>query len=170
MPAQQRARLVVAQLAQVVGTVRPIRPVHDVGQPAPVGGGEDQRPARPQHARELVHARGRVGEVLDQLAREEAIEARVTEGQRVRPLAQAAQSCFGKDAWPKTLPVPHSWLEFDVEDVAAASQKLQHEGYMPLVSSRKEPWGQTVTRLLSPEGILVGVTYTPSMRKKKMKS
>jgi hypothetical protein len=29
---------------------------------------------------------------------------------------------------------------------------------------KKEPWGQTVTRLLSPEGLLVGLTYTPSMR------
>jgi hypothetical protein len=30
---------------------------------------------------------------------------------------------------------------------------------------RKEPWGQTVTRLLGPEGLLVGITHTPSMRK-----
>ena len=83
------------------------------------------------------------------------------------PLSQAAQSCFGKDAWPKNLPVPHSWLEFDVEDVEAASEELKREGYKLLVSSRKEPWGQIVTRLLSPEGILVGVTITPSMREKK---
>jgi hypothetical protein len=27
-----------------------------------------------------------------------------------------------------------------------------------------EPWGQTVTRLLGPEGLLVGITHTPSMR------
>ena len=80
------------------------------------------------------------------------------------PLAHAAQSCFGTDTWPKNLPIPHSWLEFDVEDVEAASQALQREGYHLLVSARIEPWGQTVTRLLSPEGILVGVTSTPSMR------
>jgi hypothetical protein len=36
-----------------------------------------------------------------------------------------------------------------------------------LVSARKEPWGQIVTRLLSPEGILVGVTFTPLLREKK---
>jgi len=83
------------------------------------------------------------------------------------PLAQAAQSCFGTDAWPKDLPVPHSWLELDVQDVEAASEELKSEGYKLLVSMRKEPWGQIVTRLLSPEGILVGVTYTPSMREKK---
>ena len=29
----------------------------------------------------------------------------------------------------------------------------------------KEPWGQTVTRFLSPEGLLVGLTVTPSMRR-----
>jgi hypothetical protein len=33
-----------------------------------------------------------------------------------------------------------------------------------LMEAKKEPWGQTVTRLLSPEGILVGLTYTPGMR------
>jgi catechol 2,3-dioxygenase-like lactoylglutathione lyase family enzyme len=82
------------------------------------------------------------------------------------PLAQAAQSCFGTDAWPKDLPVPHSWLEFDVEDVEAASGELERQGYKLLVSARKEPWGQIATRLLSPEGILVGITFTPSMRKK----
>lgn len=26
-----------------------------------------------------------------------------------------------------------------------------------------EPWGQTTSRLLSPEGLLVGVTFTPWM-------
>ena len=81
------------------------------------------------------------------------------------PLSQAAQSCFGTDTWPKEFPIPHSWWEFDVEDVAAASEALKRDGYQLLVCSRQEPWGQTVTRLLSPEGILVGVTLTPSMRK-----
>ena len=82
------------------------------------------------------------------------------------PLSQAAQSCFGTDAWPKGVPIPHSWLEFDVRDVEAASEELRQKGYKLRVSMRKEPWGQTVTRLLSPEGILVGVTYTPSLRAK----
>jgi Glyoxalase/Bleomycin resistance protein/Dioxygenase superfamily len=83
------------------------------------------------------------------------------------PLAQAAQSCFGTEAWPKDLPVPQSWLEFDVEDIEAATEELEQYGYKLLVAARKEPWGQIVTRLLSPEGILVGVTYTPWMRTKK---
>ena len=80
------------------------------------------------------------------------------------PLSHAAQSCFETDTWPNDVPVPHSWLEFDVEDVEVASEQLKRHGYKLLVSARKEPWGQIVTRLLSPEGILVGVTVTPSMR------
>jgi catechol 2,3-dioxygenase-like lactoylglutathione lyase family enzyme len=80
------------------------------------------------------------------------------------PLAQAAQSCFGSDVWPETVPEPHSWLELDVEDVASASEVLKKQGYTLLVEARKEPWGQTVTRMLSPEGILVGITFTPWLR------
>jgi catechol 2,3-dioxygenase-like lactoylglutathione lyase family enzyme len=80
------------------------------------------------------------------------------------PLSEAAQSCFGADAWPADLPEPHSWLEFDVEDIATATAALGTRGYTLLVEARKEPWGQTVTRLLSPEGILVGLTFTPWMR------
>jgi catechol 2,3-dioxygenase-like lactoylglutathione lyase family enzyme len=80
------------------------------------------------------------------------------------PLAEAAQSCFGTSSWPTHIPEPHSWLEFDVEDVAAASAHLKAQGYKLLVEARNEPWGQTVTRLLSPEGVLVGITYTPWLR------
>ena len=32
----------------------------------------------------------------------------------LRPLSQAAQSCFGKDSWPDTIPAPQAWLEFDL--------------------------------------------------------
>ena len=80
------------------------------------------------------------------------------------PLSEAAESCFGVNAWPPNVPEPHSWLEFDVEDVATASAALKTRGYKLLVEARKEPWGQTVTRLLSPEGILVGITFTPWLR------
>lgn len=80
------------------------------------------------------------------------------------PLASAAQSCFGSPDWPASVPEPKSWLEFDVEDVASASAELQRRGYQLLVNNRTEPWGQTVSRLLSPEGILIGVTFTPWLR------
>jgi hypothetical protein len=81
------------------------------------------------------------------------------------PLAQAAQSCFGSTTWPASVPAPNAWLEFDVEDVAASTAVLKQRGYKLLVENRTEPWGQVVTRLLSPEGLLIGVTLTPSMRK-----
>lgn len=83
------------------------------------------------------------------------------------PLSQAAKSCFGRDSWPAEVPRPQAWCEFDVEDVAAATAELEASGYRMLVKNQKEPWGQTVSRLLSPEGLLIGVTHTPAFRKKK---
>ncbi len=81
------------------------------------------------------------------------------------PLSQAAQSCFGSESWPSDLPVPQAWLEFDVDDIEQAGTELKKRGYTLLTKAQKEPWGQIVTRLLSPEGILVAVTVTPGMRK-----
>jgi len=83
------------------------------------------------------------------------------------PLSQAAQSCFGADAWPADIPVPQAWLEFDVADLEQATAALERRGHRVLVRNRREPWGQSVTRILSPEGLLVGVTFTPSMREEK---
>jgi catechol 2,3-dioxygenase-like lactoylglutathione lyase family enzyme len=80
------------------------------------------------------------------------------------PLSAAAQSCFGSDAWPGELPAPQGWIEFDVDDVAAATAELQDGRYRVLVANKTEPWGQTVSRLLGPEGLLVGITYTPDLR------
>lgn len=80
------------------------------------------------------------------------------------PLSQAAESCFGSPEWPSDVPVPQAWLEFDVEDLDSATRELEERGYRILVSRRKEPWGQIVTRLLGPEGLLVGLTVTPAMR------
>jgi glyoxalase-like protein len=84
----------------------------------------------------------------------------------VWPLSQAAESCFGTTEWPADVVRPQAWLEFDVEDVEVATQELEAAGYKLLVRNRTEPWGQTVTRLISPEGLLVGVTMTPWMREK----
>lgn len=80
------------------------------------------------------------------------------------PLSQAAESCFGKKSWPTDIPVPQAWLEFDVEDIELATEAMRALGYELLISCRQETWGQTVTRLLSPEGILLGLTRTPWMR------
>ncbi len=81
------------------------------------------------------------------------------------PLSQAAQSCFGSQSWPSHVPVPQAWLEFDVDNIDQATRELEKRGYTLLTRAQKQPWGQIVTRLLSPEGLLVGVTVTPGMRK-----
>ena len=86
------------------------------------------------------------------------------------PLADAAESCFGSREWPSNVTAPQAWIEFDVEDVAAAAEELRAKGYQLLVAPKTEPWGQTVARLLSPEGIIVGVTITPWMREPNKKS
>jgi catechol 2,3-dioxygenase-like lactoylglutathione lyase family enzyme len=82
------------------------------------------------------------------------------------PLDQAAESCFGAAPWPADIPAPQAWLELDVESpeaVAEAVAELEAAGHRLLRGADKEPWGQTTSRLLSPEGLLVGVTYTPCM-------
>ena len=83
------------------------------------------------------------------------------------PLSQAAKSCFGKDSWPADIAAPQAWLEFDVDNVEKATGALDSAGYRMLVKNKKEPWGQIVSRFISPEGLLVGVTFTPSMREQK---
>jgi catechol 2,3-dioxygenase-like lactoylglutathione lyase family enzyme len=79
-------------------------------------------------------------------------------------LADAAESCFGKPEWPADLPVPGAWIEFDVAVMAEAVEDLRRSGHRLLVQDRTEPWGQVVSRLLSPDGLLVGVCITPWMR------
>jgi hypothetical protein len=83
------------------------------------------------------------------------------------PLSQAARSCFGKDSWPANLAAPQAWLEFDVDSVEEATAALESSGCQMLVKNKKEPWGQIVSRFISPEGLLVGITFTPSMREQK---
>jgi catechol 2,3-dioxygenase-like lactoylglutathione lyase family enzyme len=82
----------------------------------------------------------------------------------VWPLAQAAQACFGTDAWPEGTAVPQASVEFEVADpdaVAAAAAELREAGHELVHDAREEPWGQTVARLLSAEGLIVGISYAP---------
>jgi catechol 2,3-dioxygenase-like lactoylglutathione lyase family enzyme len=78
------------------------------------------------------------------------------------PLSEAATACFGTTEWPAEVPVPQASIEFEVADVAAAAAELRADGYELLHEERTEPWGQVTARLLSPEGLLVAVCYTPS--------
>ena len=82
----------------------------------------------------------------------------------VWPLAEAAQACFGTPEWPATLTVPQASIEFEVESadaVAPAGAELESAGFELLHPAREEPWGQTVTRVLSPDGVIVGISYAP---------
>ncbi len=84
----------------------------------------------------------------------------------VWPLSQAAEACFGTTDWPADRPVPQVSVEFDVADAAAvdaAAQELQQAGYELLHPARQEPWGQTVARLQSLEGAIVGISYAPQL-------
>ena len=83
----------------------------------------------------------------------------------VWPLSEAAEACFGTPEWPAGRVVPSASIEFEVEDaeaVAAAGDELQRAGYELLHPARIEPWGQTVTRLLTDDGLIVGISYAPS--------
>ena len=82
----------------------------------------------------------------------------------VWPLSQAATSYFGEAQWPSEYPIPQGWIEYEVQDLDSATRILSEKGYRLLVTNRIEPWGQTVTRLLSPEGLLTGLTITPWLR------
>jgi len=84
----------------------------------------------------------------------------------VWPLADAAQACFGAVAWPSDRPVPQMSIEFDVESpdaVEAAAHELEDRGYQLVHGAREEPWGQTVARLQSIEGAIIGISLVPSM-------
>jgi catechol 2,3-dioxygenase-like lactoylglutathione lyase family enzyme len=82
----------------------------------------------------------------------------------VWPLGEAAQACFGTDEWPHGLRVPQASVEFEVasaDAVEPAAAELREAGYALLHDAREEPWGQTVARLLSDEGLIVGISYAP---------
>jgi len=84
----------------------------------------------------------------------------------VWPLHQAATACFGRAEWPADRPVPQASVEFEVRDadaVGAAADELPGQGVELLHGPRLEPWGQTVARLLSPEGLIVGISYAPAL-------
>ena len=80
----------------------------------------------------------------------------------VWPLTEAARACFGTDAWPTDRPVPQVSIEFELADadaVAAGAAELRAAGHELLHEARTEPWGQTVARLQTVEGLIVGLSY-----------
>jgi catechol 2,3-dioxygenase-like lactoylglutathione lyase family enzyme len=84
----------------------------------------------------------------------------------VWPLSQAAEACFGTPTWPAGRVIPQASIEFEVEDegaVEAAGRELQRSGFELLHPARTEPWGQTVTRLLTEDGLIIGISYAPAL-------
>jgi hypothetical protein len=60
--------------------------------------------------------------------------------------------------------VPQASVEFEVVDsrtVQVAADELKEKGFTLLHDARTEPWGQTVARLQSSEGLVIGLCYTP---------
>jgi len=67
--------------------------------------------------------------------------------------------------------VPQASIEFEVADaeaVAAAGGELQRAGFELLHPARTEPWGQTVTRLLTEDGLIVGISTLPCFTAKSL--
>jgi len=88
----------------------------------------------------------------------------------VWPLTQAAHACFGTPDWPEGRPVPQASVEFEVashDAVGAAASELRAKGFTLLHDARMEPWGQTVARLQSPEGAIVGISFAPWLHDRK---
>jgi hypothetical protein len=82
------------------------------------------------------------------------------------PLSQAAEATFGVATWPEEVPTPQAWIELDVESAEAVGESVAEmaaSGHRVLREAHEEPWGQTTARLISPEGLLVGITFTPWM-------
>ena len=81
-------------------------------------------------------------------------------------VADAAEAIFGSRDWPADVPVPQGNIEFDVESeeaLEAAATELRAAGYPPLVGPKKEEWGQSVVRVIGPEGLLITIAFTPWM-------
>ncbi len=85
----------------------------------------------------------------------------------VWPLGQAARACFGTPEWPADRPAPQASIEFEVADadsVQVAPAELVQKGFALLHEARVQPWGQTVARLQSPEGLIIGLSYAPALQ------
>ena len=78
------------------------------------------------------------------------------------PLSQAAEARFGNPDWPVDRAISQASIEVEDPEAVAAGKQLQREGFELLHQARTEPWGQTVTRLLTEDGLIVGISYAPA--------
>ena len=75
----------------------------------------------------------------------------------------AAEATLGDKEAASTIPLGFT-IEFEVDEVQAASDTLERKGWKMLQAPKTEDWGQTVSRFLSPSGALCGVAETPWAR------
>jgi catechol 2,3-dioxygenase-like lactoylglutathione lyase family enzyme len=123
----------------------------------------------PEGRRPFVDA---LGLPLEQAKGSEFLFTEKLEGSKyfgVWPLSEAARVCFGRDSWPSDRPVPQAFIEFEMGSparVAKVASELESQGYTLLHTARTDPWGQTVTRLQTEDGIVVGVSHVPWMHRR----
>ena len=85
-----------------------------------------------------------------------------------------ANKALIRDVFEKVIPagdpaglsalVAPDWIDHDPlpgQPAGLAGAELQRAGYGLLHAPRTEPWGQTVTRLLTGDGLIVGISYAP---------
>jgi catechol 2,3-dioxygenase-like lactoylglutathione lyase family enzyme len=112
-----------------------------------------------------------LGLPLKQVEGSHFLHARQLDGSRyfgVWPLSEAAKACFGRARWPAGHPAPQSFIEFEMASpasVAAAAAELESKGVVLLHGPRTDPWGQTIARLQTKDGLVVGVSYVPWMHR-----
>ncbi len=85
------------------------------------------------------------------------------------PLSEAAKACFGSESWPTGHPVPQMFIEFEMASpasVAAAALELESKGYGLLHPRAPTRRGQTVARLQTKDGLVVGISYVPWMHRR----
>lgn len=113
--------------------------------------------------------RDALGLPLTSLEGDEYLHSEAVEGVKhfgVWPLSQAAEACFGTKEWPSDRPVPQMSVEFDVASadlVQAGVDELRAKGFDVIHDAQEMPWGQTVARLQSGEGVIVGISFAPWM-------
>ena len=76
---------------------------------------------------------------------------------------EAAQATLGDKAAAAKIPLGFT-MEFEVDEVRAASDTLESKGWELLQQPRTEDWGQTTSRFPSPSGALCGMAETPWAR------
>ncbi len=75
----------------------------------------------------------------------------------------AAEATFG-DRLAVDRVTPGLTIEFEVDEVPAASQAMEDRGVKLLHGPKTEPWGQTTARFALPSGALGGIAETPWAR------